>query len=163
MSKAFNQWNSLQHGNSIGAESTRMGREGASWTVTLHDEDVLFFMSRVRDKAKTKQKKTESPDWSWIHAFPHIGLMFYPLNCWETSGEIGHLLGSYVTLLHRSARISEVKSVLCGGKWRKMANVKLGEEMRKTWAWQRGVWKCRMQNRSNTFSDSQTSFKPVNE
>ena len=48
----------------------------------------------------------------------------YQLSYMELVGELGHVLGSYVTSVLHTVRISNVKSVLCGGRVRKMVILK---------------------------------------
>ena len=43
-----------------------------------------------------------------------------------TRGELGHVLGSYVTGVLYTARISNVESLRCGERKKKLVNVKLG-------------------------------------
>ena len=67
-------------------------------------------MSRAWDK-----EKIWVPDGIWTYDYPNSGReALYPLELRRTYGERGHLLGSYLTRVMHTARISKVDVVLCG-------------------------------------------------
>ena len=49
----------------------------------------------------------------------------------DTRGVRGHILGSCLTCILRTARINNIEIVMCGDKCDTMENVKLGNEMKK--------------------------------
>ena len=50
-------------------------------------------------------------DGIWIYDLPNTGRAFYPLELRRTHGERGHILGSYLTRVLHTARISKVDVV----------------------------------------------------
>ena len=66
-------------------------------------------MSRAWD-----QEKIRIPDRIQTHDLPNTGWALYPLELRRTHGERDHILGSYLTCVLHTDRISNVNVALCG-------------------------------------------------
>ena len=85
-------------------------------------ENELISMSRVWDK-----EKIWVPDRIRTYALQNIGRALHPLELrTRTHGERGHILGSHLTRVLHTARISNVDVVLCGERM-KDVDFKLGQ------------------------------------
>ena len=65
----------------------------------MNVKDVIIRMSRVPDRIRTCD-------------LPNSWRALYPLSHGETRGEHGHILGSYLTRILHTARISSVDCVM---------------------------------------------------
>ena len=73
------------------------------------------------------QKKSEFPMRIRTPASSDFaGRTLYQVSYRELIGELSHFLGSYVTSVLHTARVSNVESVLCGDRVRKMVNFEFG-------------------------------------
>ena len=77
----------------------------------MHIVVTVFSLSRGWDK-----EKNLSPDGNRTHDFPYTGRTLSPPSNGLSHEVSGHILGSYVTRVLHTARVSNVESVMCGNK-----------------------------------------------
>ena len=109
-----------------------------------------------------------SKSWAWdkekicvsdriqTYDLPNTGWALYPLELWRTLGEWSHILGSYLTRVLHTARISNVDDAMCGERMKDgKINFKLCETNVKM--------KCSACHKRGTkkISESRTGFEPV--
>ena len=71
----------------------------------------MISMSLAWDK-----EKIQVPDGIQTFDLPNTGRALYPPELWRTHGERGHILGSYLTLVRPTARISNANVAFCADK-----------------------------------------------
>ena len=74
----------------------------------MNVKGMIVSMSRAWDK----DKKNPSLDRIRTYDLPNTGRALYPLSYGENRGEQGHILGSYLTRVLHTARISNVDCVM---------------------------------------------------
>ena len=70
-------------------------------------ENEIIGTSQAWDK-----EKIWVPNRIQTYDLPNTGRVLYPLELWRTHGEWGHILGSYLTCVLHTARISNVEIVM---------------------------------------------------
>ena len=90
-------------------------------------EQLLSIKEDVKNSFVTSKRQVPREDLN-PRQFRFAGQTLYRLSYRALVGELGHLLGSYVTSILHTARINNVESILCGDRVRKMVISSLVDE-----------------------------------